>query len=91
MREQAGRLADAERDYVDALNVMERTRGKDDPLVARTLMNIAGVRVKQGRSPDAIAPYERAAAIYALRFGESHPDTVAATEELARARAAAAR
>ena len=89
VREQAGRLADAERDYVDALNVMERTRGTDDPLVARTLMNIAGVRVKQGRSADAIAPYERAAAIYAHRFGESHPDTVAATEELARARAAA--
>ena len=90
IREQAGRLADAERDYLDALSVMERTRGKDDPLVARTLMNIAGVRVKQGRSADAIAPYERAAAIYALRFGESHPDTVAATEELARARAGAA-
>jgi non-specific serine/threonine protein kinase/serine/threonine-protein kinase len=89
VREQAGLLADAERDYLDALRVMERTRGRDDPLVARTLMNIAGVRVKQGRSADAIEPLERAASIYALRFGESHADTIAATEELARARAAA--
>jgi serine/threonine protein kinase len=87
--EQAGRAADAERDFLEALAVLERTRGTEDPLVARTLMNVAGARRRLGRSADAVAPLERAVAIYELRFGADHADTQAARRELGAALAEA--
>ena len=87
--EQAGRLDEAERDFLDALGVMERTRGADDPLVARTLMNIAQLRIRKGRPADAVAPLERALAIYDLRLGPDHADAKSARRLLDEARTAA--
>jgi non-specific serine/threonine protein kinase/serine/threonine-protein kinase len=87
--EQAGRLDDAERDFLDALGVMERSRGVDDPLVARTLMNVAQLRIRKGQPAEAVAPLERALAIYELRLGAEHADTKSARRVLGEARVAA--
>ena len=87
--EQAGRLAEAEADFRDALSVLERTLAQDDPLVARALMNVAGAQRRQGRPAEALPLLERAAGIYARKFGPAHPDTVAARAELDEARSEA--
>ncbi|NBP50985.1 MAG: tetratricopeptide repeat protein, partial [Actinobacteria bacterium] len=83
------RLAEAEADFRDALSVLERTRAQDDPLVARALMNVAGAQRRQGRPAEALPLLERAAGIYARKFGPAHPDTVAARAELDEARSEA--
>jgi serine/threonine protein kinase/Tfp pilus assembly protein PilF len=81
--QQLGRLDDAERDYLSAIDVCRRAGRTDDPLLARMFMNLGRVRVRAERHADARPAFEEAVRIYRLKFGDDDPDTRSALAAVA--------
>lgn len=77
-----GRYEDARGLSQRALAIAESVMGKDDPLVADVLTDLAAVYDEKQDMPNAIALAERAAAIYQKALGEEHPQTIDANRFL---------
>ncbi len=72
---QIGRLERAEPYVSEALALLERTLDQADPMNAVALQEMAELRCDGGRFDEAGSLYERARAIRAAAWGETHPDT----------------
>jgi adhesin HecA-like repeat protein len=75
--------AEAEPLYTRALEIREKSLGKDHPNVAASLNNLAGLYDAQGRYDEAEPLYKRALEILEKSLGEKHPGTVTVSENLA--------
>ena len=77
------RYAEAEPLYRRALEINEATLGKEDPLTAVSLSNLAGLCQAQGRYPEAAPLLARALDIDEKVLGPEHPDTATGLNNLA--------
>jgi eukaryotic-like serine/threonine-protein kinase len=84
----AGRPADAEVRFLEALEISAAVQGEDHLRTALAYGNVCRARLEQDRAAEALAHCERAEALTLAIHEEPHMDTAAA--KLARARAIAA-
>jgi tetratricopeptide (TPR) repeat protein len=80
------RVDEAERVFVETLAAQRRVLGADHVATAATEVNLAGIRLHQGRHAEAIELYERALATRRARLGDDHADTRIAAQRLELAR-----
>jgi tetratricopeptide (TPR) repeat protein len=71
----AGRYPEAEKQFLAALEVAE-TFGPEDPRLATSLNNLAGLYRAQGKLQEALPLYQRALAIREKALGPNHPNVV---------------
>ncbi|MEM7157536.1 MAG: serine/threonine-protein kinase [Myxococcota bacterium] len=69
-----GDYVEAENYFVEALALLEVTRGPEHHMIAATRSNIAAAQLEQGRFEDARESYERALAGTRSSLGEDHPE-----------------
>ena len=79
---QQGRYADAEKLFLAALKEAEGF-GPDDPRLAMSLNNLAGLYDNQGKYAEAEPLYKRLLAIDEKALGPEHPDVAASLNNLA--------
>ena len=60
--------------YKEALQIAEKTIGKEHPAYATRLNNLANVYYSQGRYDEAIELYKQALLIDEKTIGKEHPD-----------------
>src|SRR5207253_5452134 len=58
------------------LQITEKLRGKEHPLVATILNNLASIHESQGKIQEALNYYERSLTITEGTFGRSHPRVI---------------
>ncbi|MCH8270585.1 MAG: tetratricopeptide repeat protein, partial [Planctomycetes bacterium] len=73
LRELLGKYTDAEPRYQTALAIMEKVHGKDHPVVATILNNVAWLYAAQGKYANAERCFVRALAITEESQGKDHP------------------
>ena len=71
-----GRYDDAERLYLETLEIKERVLGKDHPHTANTMGNLALMYVNRNRYEEAEPLYLEALGIQRHALGEAHPATL---------------
>jgi CHAT domain-containing protein len=79
---QQGDTAEAIRLGSQALALIEKTAGPDDPEVAHETANLAAYYVAQERYAEAVPLAERAFEIRKRRLGPNHPDVASSLEQL---------
>jgi tetratricopeptide (TPR) repeat protein len=70
----AGQYAEAEPLYKRALEIREKALGKDHPLTATNLNNLAGLYDSQGKYAEAEPLYKRALTIFEAALGPEQPN-----------------
>ncbi len=88
LREQVGRLDEAERDFRLAVDIALANLPEDDVQLARMLTNLGRVLSRNGKHDEAIPALERSLAIKRKRLGANDPQTRKGEQELAEAQAA---
>ena len=78
-----GRLDAAEQELDRARATLEAALGKDDPLMAKVLLELANLYRDQKRFEESEALYEESAALVVKAVGERHPDLVGVLESRA--------
>jgi tetratricopeptide (TPR) repeat protein len=71
----AGRYPEAEKQFLAALEVA-KAFGPQDPRLATSLNNLAGLYRAQGKLQEALPLYQRALAIREKALGPNHPNVV---------------
>lgn len=79
----AGSHAEAQAAWEQALIIQEEKLGPEDPAVATSLNNLAGLYQTQGKYAEAVPPLERALAIWQAVHGPNHPDVAVDLNNLA--------
>jgi serine/threonine-protein kinase len=82
----AGRLAESEGAYREAIAALERALPQRTVALAVALNNFALVHRDQGRRAEALALFERAVAVRTAAFGEDHADSAGPLTNAARMR-----
>ena len=81
-----GRLDEAAAGYEAAIEAMEAARGTEHPALVEPLRRLAAIETARERLPQALDLEERAVAILAREYGDSHPHTIMALTMLKLAR-----
>ncbi len=81
-----GRLDEAAAGYQAAIEAMELARGPGHAALVEPLRRLAAIETARERMPQALALEERAVAILAREYGDSHPHTIMALTMLKLAR-----
>ena len=71
---QHGDYAEAERYFVQTVELLSASRGPDHHMTASIRSNVAAAQIEQGRFEDARASYEAAVAGIRTSLGEDHPE-----------------
>lgn len=79
----AGRYAETEPLFVEALRVHEQTLGGEHPATLSSVNNLAASYERQGRYEEAEPLYQRALAASERVLGAEHPNTVISVDNLA--------
>jgi tetratricopeptide (TPR) repeat protein len=79
----SGRYVEATAIAKEALALAERRFGRDRPVVAKALNNLATLYFVQGRNADAEPLFKRALAILKKALGPDHPEVAAARNYMA--------
>jgi non-specific serine/threonine protein kinase/serine/threonine-protein kinase len=90
LREQLGRLDEAERDFRLAVEIASANMPEDDVQLARMLTNLGRALSRNGKHDEAIPVLERSLAIKQKRLGPDDPQTKKGELELAEAQSARA-
>ena len=91
LREQLGKLDEAERDFRLAVEIASANMAEDDVQLARMLTNLGRVLSRNGKHDEAIPVLERSLAIKRKRLGPEDPQTKKGEQELVEAKAARGR
>ncbi len=72
----SGAYGEAEKEFLQALEMAERFFGEEDHRVASSLLKIGSVRAKQGRNSEALLMYHRALSLAEQVFGPDDAEVV---------------